>query len=54
VPWRLSLEIAEALTSDDVRVTLVKSGDHRLSTEPDLQLLGATVDELWERTAKSK
>lgn len=52
VPWRLSLEIAERLTSEDVRVTLVKAGDHRLSTEPDLQLLATTVGELWEQTAQ--
>jgi pimeloyl-ACP methyl ester carboxylesterase len=43
VPWGLSLELAERLTSEDVRVTFVKSGDHRLSTPQDLALLTATV-----------
>lgn len=43
VPWRLSLDLAAALASDDVRVTFVKSGDHRLSTPRDIALLEATV-----------
>jgi pimeloyl-ACP methyl ester carboxylesterase len=46
VPWGLSLELAEQLSSEDVRVTFVKSGDHRLSTRPDIALLEATVDAL--------
>ena len=43
VPWRLSLELAEVLASDDVRVTFVKNGDHRLSTPRDIALLKATI-----------
>lgn len=46
VPWRLALDIADRLTSDDVRIQLLKDGDHRLSREADLALLCATVDEL--------
>lgn len=48
VPWRLSLDIAERLRSDDVQVTLVKDGDHRLSRDADLALLLATLDQLPE------
>lgn len=40
VPWRHALRIAEAVTGGDVRVTLIKDGDHRLSREADLALLG--------------
>ncbi len=40
VPHRLSLELAERLVSNDVRVTLIKNGDHRLSRAEDLALLG--------------
>jgi pimeloyl-ACP methyl ester carboxylesterase len=47
VPWGLSLELAERLTSEDVRVTFVKNGDHRLSTPENLALLCATVDAVW-------
>ena len=43
VPWRLSLDIADRLHSDDVQVTLVKDGDHRLSREADIALLTQTV-----------
>jgi pimeloyl-ACP methyl ester carboxylesterase len=46
VPWQLSLTIAERLDSDDVRVTLIKDGDHRLSRPQDLALLIDTVDGL--------
>jgi len=43
VPWKLSLEIMERLESDDVAVTLVKGGGHRLSEPADLARLSATV-----------
>jgi len=34
VPWQTALQIQEALVSEDVTVSLIKNGDHRLST-PD-------------------
>jgi pimeloyl-ACP methyl ester carboxylesterase len=46
VPWQTSLALAEKLASADVRVTLVKDGDHRLSSERDLTLLERTIEEL--------
>jgi pimeloyl-ACP methyl ester carboxylesterase len=46
VPWELSPKIAAVLTAADVRVTLVKDGDHRLSRDQDLDLLRATLAEL--------
>ncbi|HEY1796760.1 MAG TPA: alpha/beta hydrolase [Stellaceae bacterium] len=46
VPWQRSLAIAEHIGGDDVRVALVKDGDHRLSRDEDLALLGRTLDEL--------
>ncbi|MSO76154.1 MAG: alpha/beta hydrolase [Alphaproteobacteria bacterium] len=46
VPWRVSLALAERLASADVRVSLVKGGDHRLSNAADLDLLTATVAEI--------
>lgn len=49
VPWAWSLRIAELIRSPDVRVTLVKDGDHRLSREADLALLTATVADLMEQ-----
>lgn len=50
VPWRLSLDIAERLSSLDVQVILVKDGDHRLSRPQDLALLTATLENLPETT----
>jgi len=46
VPWQTSLRLAERLRGRDVTVTLVKDGDHRLSTGPDLACLSQTLDEL--------
>ena len=46
VPWALSLAIAERLVGTDVEVTLVKNGDHRLSTPADLALLRRTLGAL--------
>jgi pimeloyl-ACP methyl ester carboxylesterase len=46
VPSRISLELMERLDSADVRVTLVKGGDHRLSRESDIALLLHIVEEL--------
>jgi pimeloyl-ACP methyl ester carboxylesterase len=46
VPWRLALELADGLTSQDVEVQLVKAGDHRLSEPQDLTRLLATVRQM--------
>ncbi len=46
VPWQLSLEIAERVSSGDVEVQLVKTGDHRLSEQRDLQRLMNTLQVL--------
>jgi pimeloyl-ACP methyl ester carboxylesterase len=43
VPPDISLRLAAALASDDVQVTLVKGGDHRLSRDGDIALLIDTV-----------
>lgn len=46
VPWQTSLRLAQQLASRDATVTLIKDGDHRLSTAPDLARLARTLDEL--------
>ncbi|MEZ5917668.1 MAG: alpha/beta hydrolase [Parvularculaceae bacterium] len=43
VPWRHAVRFAEAINGDDVIVTLIKSGDHRLSTPADIERLVASV-----------
>lgn len=48
VPWTIALKTADALRSDDVQVTLIKDGDHRLSRDADIDLLIGTVASLME------
>jgi pimeloyl-ACP methyl ester carboxylesterase len=43
VPPEIALRLAQALRSQDVQVTLVKGGDHRLSRDGDIALLLRTV-----------
>lgn len=49
VPWQTALNIAEAVSSEDVSVTLVKGGGHRLSTAADLARLASAVDDMAAR-----
>jgi pimeloyl-ACP methyl ester carboxylesterase len=44
VPWQTAIIIQEKLLGTDVRIILVKNGDHRLSTAPDLECLVDTLD----------
>lgn len=46
VPWEHALATVERLPPEDVVLTLVKEGDHRLSREVDLARLTAAVAEL--------
>jgi pimeloyl-ACP methyl ester carboxylesterase len=46
VPWQTSLRLAQCLEGDDVALTLVKDGDHRLSRPQDLARLARTLDAL--------
>ncbi len=46
VPWQTSIRLAEHVAGGDATVTLVKDGDHRLSTAADLARLHATLDAL--------
>lgn len=54
VPWRTSLRLADVLRSQDVEITLVKAGDHRLSQSADLDRLVATVDRLLQTLAAAQ
>jgi pimeloyl-ACP methyl ester carboxylesterase len=46
VPWRHALALVDAIAGEDVRLHLIKDGDHRLSRPEDLLLLGETLDAL--------
>ena len=46
VPWDHAVELVSRLAQDDVVLTLVKDGDHRLSRPEDIERLLAAVVEL--------
>ena len=46
VPWNYAFELLRIIDSDDVIATLNKEGDHRLSTDTDIQRLLKTCDEI--------
>lgn len=43
VPWQHTLRIIENIAHDNVRATLIKDGDHRLSRPQDLELMWNAV-----------
>ena len=45
VPWQHAVELVSRLASDDVVLTLVKDGDHRLSRPEDIErMIGAVAE----------
>lgn len=46
VPWQTSLRLAEALRSRDVQLTLIKGGDHRLSSLGALESIDRVLESL--------
>ena len=46
VPWQHAVELVSRLAQDDVVLTMVKDGDHRLSRPEDLERLMKVVEEL--------
>jgi pimeloyl-ACP methyl ester carboxylesterase len=46
VPWQHAVELTSRFARDDVVITLVKDGDHRLSRPEDIERLLAAVEEL--------
>ena len=51
VPWTTSARLSERLTTSDVRLILVKDGDHRLSRDQDIALLCRTLEEMGSAVA---
>jgi pimeloyl-ACP methyl ester carboxylesterase len=48
VPWKHALKLVKAYQGEDVQLTFIKNGDHRLSEPADIELLLQTVDMLAE------
>ncbi len=51
VPWTQSHKLMQALTGNDVTLTLIKDGGHRLSTPRDLTRMVSTVAALCDEIA---
>jgi pimeloyl-ACP methyl ester carboxylesterase len=49
VPWETSLQLADKIMSDDVTITLIKDGDHRLNRPADLALLTDAIARMRNR-----
>ena len=47
VPWRHALTLTERLPSDDVVLTMIQDGDHRLSRPQDIARILAAVAEFF-------
>ncbi len=47
VPWSIGNEIADRVESSDVRVTVVKDGEHQLARNQDLNLMLRELDDLY-------
>ena len=45
MPWGHAVELVSRLAQDDVVLTLVKDGDHRLSRPEDIERMLAAVEE---------
>jgi len=52
VPHALSLKLMEIIQSDDIKLTLIKNADHRLSTESELRTITQAIDEMLARLAR--
>jgi pimeloyl-ACP methyl ester carboxylesterase len=46
VPWQTALRLAERLQSEDVTIELIKAGDHRLSSAPNIARIVAVLARL--------
>ncbi|WP_420407461.1 alpha/beta hydrolase [Hoeflea sp.] len=46
VPWQHALKLVEHLPSDNVTLTLIRDGDHRLSRDEDISRILAAVDSI--------
>ncbi len=53
VPWRHAMLLAEKMARDDVVLTLIKDGDHRLSRDEDLSRLTEAVAAVAETRGKA-
>jgi pimeloyl-ACP methyl ester carboxylesterase len=46
VPWRHALRLSDQLVGPNLRITLIKDGDHRLSRDQDIAVLTDSLNDL--------
>jgi pimeloyl-ACP methyl ester carboxylesterase len=46
VPWQRSVDIMQCLSCEDVELTLIKGGDHRLSSDHELEKITTALETL--------
>ena len=46
VPWETSITLAKQVIGEDVTLTLIKDGDHRLNRPADLELMLAALSRM--------
>jgi len=46
VPHALSLQLMETIQTNDIKLTLIKNADHRLSNESELRIITHAIDEM--------
>jgi pimeloyl-ACP methyl ester carboxylesterase len=46
VPWQHAVRVAQALDGDDITVTMIRNGDHRLSRDEDILRLLRMIERL--------
>lgn len=51
VPWHTAMDILHATTGEDIHITFIKDGDHRLSRNEDLETLRTTLERLYATVA---
>jgi len=54
VPWQHALNVYEGLEGDDITYTLIKGGDHRLSSPRAISIIVETIQALWLRASPSE
>ena len=53
VPWAHSVSIAEGIQCDDIELTFVKDGGHRLSRDSDLNRIINLLEDIIGKVAES-
>ncbi len=54
VPWEFAMTLNEKITSKDVRTLLVDDGDHRMSSEKHLKIIGKQLNRMLDELSQQE